>query len=106
MKISSKLIMIIGSLLLIGVYFFPIWSISLDAPQYPEGIGLKIHVNTIVGNEENDLNNINNLNHYIGMKRIEPESIKELQYMPYIIGFMALSGVIIGIVASRKLVLS
>ena len=53
--------MIIGSLLLIGVYFFPIWSISLDAPQYPEGIGLKIHVNTIVGNEENDLNNINNL---------------------------------------------
>ncbi len=98
--------MILGSLLLIGVYFFPIWSISLDAPQYPEGIGLKIHVNTIVGKEENDLNNINNLNHYIGMKRIEPESIKELQYMPYIIGFMALSGIIIGITGSRKLVLS
>ena len=106
MKISAKIIMILGSLLLVGVYFFPIWSISLDAPQYPEGIGLKIHVNTIVGKEENDLNNINNLNHYIGMKRIEPESIKELQYMPYIIGFMALSGIIIGITGSRKLVLS
>lgn len=98
--------MIIGSLLLIGVYFVPIWSISLDAPQYPEGIGLKIHVNTIVGEEENDLQNINNLNHYIGMKRIEPDSIAELRYMPFIIGIMCALGIITGLIGKRNLVLA
>jgi len=104
-KITSRLIMIIGSLLLVGVYFVPIWSISLDAPQYPEGIGLKIHVNTIVGEKEYDLQNINNLNHYIGMKRIEPDSITELQYMPIIIGIMCGLGVLLGIIGKRNLVL-
>lgn len=105
MKITARLIMIMGSLLLIGVYFVPIWSISLDAPQYPEGIGLKIHVNTIVGEKESDLDSINNLNHYIGMKRIEPDSIAELKYMPIIIGIMCALGIITGIIGKRSLVL-
>jgi len=31
------------------------------------------------------LQNINILNHYIGMKPIEPDSIAELKYLPYIV---------------------
>ena len=37
-----------------------------------------------------DLNSINNLNHYIGMKTISPEAIPELHYMPWLIGGLIL----------------
>jgi copper chaperone NosL len=94
MKPLPRLILAFASLLLVGMYFLPMWSISLDAPQYPEGLGMKIYINTVVGREENDLTNINGLNHYIGMKRIEPDSIPELRYMPLIIGVMIALGLL------------
>ncbi len=60
----------LASLLLVGVFFFPLWKISLVAPQYPEGLSMYIWVNDIKGGTEHDLYNINLLNHYIGMKPI------------------------------------
>lgn len=88
----SKKMVLIASLILIGVYFFPIWSIDLQAPQYPEGLGLKIWINEVTGAKYHDLENINGLNHYIGMKPINPDDIPELKIMPFIIGFMILFG--------------
>lgn len=71
--------MALAILLLIGLYFFPTWSIYLEAPQFPEGLGLNIWVNSIEGKAPQDhLQNINTLDHYIGMKPISPESIPEL----------------------------
>lgn len=102
---KSKYLFIIASFLLLFVFLFPIWRIDLEAPQYPEGIGLKIWVNQITGKYEHDLENINKLNHYIGMKVIDSESIPELVYMPYIIGFFFISGVLIGLFGRRKLYL-
>jgi copper chaperone NosL len=72
------------------MFAFPLWKITLEAPQYPKGLGMYIWINKITGSEENTLKNINIMNHYIGMKPIEPESIPELQFMQYII--LALSG--------------
>ena len=95
----------IAALLLILVYFFPIWSISMEAPQYPEGIGMNITVNDIQGKEKHDLANINGLNHYIGMKAITPESIPELKIMPIIFGFLIVSGLVIALWGSRKWIL-
>jgi len=95
----------IASLLLILVYFFPIWSINMEAPQYPEGIGMNITVNDIQGKEFHDLANINGLNHYIGMKSITPESIPELKIMPIIFGLLIVSGIVIAIWGSRKWIL-
>jgi len=83
-----------AALLLIITYFVPLWSISLEAPQYPEGIGLYIWVNKITGKNPHDLKNINGLNHYIGMKEIHPESIPELRVMPWILGFFVVSGLV------------
>jgi copper chaperone NosL len=94
MKPLSRVLLAVAALMLIGMYFLPMWSISLDAPQYPEGLGLKIYINTVTGASENDLTNINGLNHYIGMKRIEPDSIAELKYMPPIIGVMIVLGLL------------
>ena len=91
----------IASLALVLMYFFPLWTINLEAPQYPEGIGLEIMISTVKGQQEHDLRNINNLNHYIGMKRIEPESIAELKIMPYLIAFMIVFGLIAAFTRKR-----
>lgn len=90
MKKISRILVLSSCIILILTYFLPIWSISLDAPQYPEGIGMYIYLDTIVGHHPHDLDNINGLNHYIGMKKIIPDSIPELKFMPYIVGFMIL----------------
>jgi len=104
MKTNSKIIIIAASLILILTFFFPIWYIDLEAPQYPEGIGLQIWLNEITGQKPNDLNNINGLNHYIGMKKINPSDIPELKIMPYIIIFMILFGITAGAIGKRILV--
>ena len=104
MKTQSKIIVIAASLILILSFFFPIWNIDLEAPQYPEGIGLEIWLNKITGQNPNDLNNINGLNHYIGMKVIEPDAIPELKIMPFIIIFLILFGLTAGITGKRSLV--
>ncbi len=99
MKKITKILTIAVSLALIAVYFLPVWDISLDAPQYPEGLGMKIWIHTIKG----DLQTINGLNHYIGMKTIEPDSIKELKIMPYLLGVLILLGLTAGITGKKKL---
>jgi copper chaperone NosL len=104
MKTQSKIIVITASLILILSFFFPIWYIDLEAPQYPEGIGLEIWLNKITGQNPNDLNNINGLNHYIGMKVIEPDAIPELKIMPFIIIFLILFGLAAGIFGKRSLI--
>lgn len=106
MNSFSKKILFVSSLILILVYFFPIWSIDLQAPQYPEGLGLKIWINQISGQKEFDLQNINGLNHYIGMKSINPEDIPELKIMPFIIGFMILFGLLNAFKGNRKTVMT
>lgn len=88
--------------MLIGLYFTPLWWIKLDAPQYPEGLGLYIWINQITGENPNDLKTINGLNHYIGMKHITPESIPELMLMPYVVGFLVLSGLVLPVLNKRN----
>jgi copper chaperone NosL len=54
---------------------------------------MRIWLHSVTGVKPNDLDNINNLNHYIGMKRIEPDSIPELRFMPFVVGgLIALAG--------------
>lgn len=106
MSNRSKYLMIASAVILLGVFFFPIWNINLDAPQYPEGIGLRIWVNQVTGEKEFDLKNINGLNHYIGMKPIVPDSIPELKYMPYIVVFLSLTGILTAYIRKRKLLLA
>jgi len=98
-KKITKILLIASSLAMIAAFFTPIWMIDLEAPQYPEGLGMQIWINKITG----DLNTINGLNHYIGMKKIEPDSIKELTIMPYILGLLIVMGVVTGIAEKKKL---
>lgn len=91
----SKYLVALASILLLGTFVSPIWKIDIEAPQYPEGMGLYIWINKITGEGPNDLNTLNGLNHYIGMKTIEEDSIPELTYMPIIIVLMAVAGLLI-----------
>ena len=106
MNIKERVIMAIASLILGAVFVTPIWIIDLEAPQYPEGIGMKISINKIEGQSKQDLQNINGLNHYIGMKPITPESIPELKIMPWIFVFLTISGLGIAFWGNRKALLA
>lgn len=104
MVTKTRVMLFIASILLVLTFFFPLWTIDLNAPQYPEGLGIRIWLDQISGLKPNDLQSINGLNHYIGMKIIDPESIPELQIMPYIIAFMILFGLLNAYLKKPKLV--
>jgi copper chaperone NosL len=96
----------IGALLLAALYALPLWSIQLFAPQYPEGLGMTVRLSTITGARPSDLDTINELNHYIGMKPIEPGAVTELRYFPYIVGVLIVLGVAAALFGKRKLVVA
>ncbi len=104
MNLISRGLLALASLILIGVFFVPLWKITLTAPQYPEGLGMLIWVNNITGEKPHDLYNINLLNHYIGMALIEPEKVPELKIMPVVFVFFILFG-LFGAITGKKWVL-
>lgn len=68
----------------ISVASFPVWSISLEAPNYPkeafpDGIPLYVHVDGYSG----DVHEMNTLNHYIGMYPVEYGGNTERAVSPY-----------------------
>lgn len=81
----SRIFLIICTLGLIVVLFVPLWQIELAAPQYPEGLVLKMYPNKLGG----DVEIINGLNHYIGMKTLHAENFMEFTVLPYLISFFA-----------------
>lgn len=100
---KASILMIIGPLFLLGLYFFPLWNIMLGAPQYPDPLGMNIYIEGIRGFNEFDIQNIDGLNHYIGMKTIpKPEEMWEFTAFPIIIGLMVALGVCIGILGYFK----
>lgn len=96
--------MIVGALLLLSLFALPLWNITLEAPQYPEPIGMNIHINKIADMNPNDVQNINLMNHYVGMKDI-PKEMAEFKIFPIVVGVMALLGVIFGFTGKYKLFL-
>lgn len=100
----SKILMILGSLSLLGLFVLPMWNITLEAPQYPTPIGMDIWITEIADHNEHDVKNINLMNHYVGMKEI-PEHIKEFEIFPWIVGGMALLGLVFGLIGNYKLFL-
>ncbi len=99
----SRILTAAAGLILIVMYFSTLWRIDLEAPQYPEGLGLRITLTDVQGADEFDLQKINNLNHYIGMKEIVPEAIPELRIMPWIIAFLIGSALLAAAVGRRRM---
>lgn len=98
--------MTIAALGLLTLFLFPMWRITLIAPQYPDGVTMFIWINKIGGETASTIQNINILNHYVGMKYIEPDSIPELKYFPYIVIGMVALGLAAAASNKRKLFLA
>src|SRR5215213_7277577 len=102
MSLPSRIIIAIASLALTASFFLPVWFIFLIAPQYPEGLTMNIWLNKITG----QVDIINGLNHYIGMKHIKAEMFPEFNFLVYIVGFFILFGLTVALTGKRKLLFS
>ena len=98
---KSRITMLIGSVLILGLFIFPLWNIRLEAPQYPIPLGMDIYINDFADENPHDIKNINLMNHYVGMKYI-PESIPEFKIFPAVIITMCIIGLLIGFKANHK----
>jgi copper chaperone NosL len=97
LSILIKMITGICALSLIAALYLPVWRIELTAPQYPEGLVLKIYASRLGG----DVEVVNGLNHYIGMRKLHANDFVEFQVLPYIIGILIFFG-LLTIVINRK----
>jgi copper chaperone NosL len=95
---TSRILIAVGSLAMIAAYFLPFWSIYLIAPQYPEGLSMQIWLYKLSGQVEI----INGLNHYIGMKHIKAEMFPEFDFLVYVFGAFIAMGLLVAATGSRK----
>jgi len=88
----SRVVLVLAALSVAVSVLFPLWRMHLTAPQYAEGLRLDIYAWKIQGGglNGNDLNEINNLNHYIGMKPIQQADFTEMQVLPFMFGVFIL----------------
>src|SRR5689334_14612731 len=99
MRTTSRILVAVASLSLIATFFLPFWFIFLIAPQYPEGLTMQIWLNKLTGQVEI----INGLNHYIGMKHIKAEMFPEFSYLVYIVAGFIVLGLVVAFVGNRRL---
>ena len=100
----SRCLLVVAGVLLGASLRLPLWRIALTAPQYPEGLGLQIGAGTIAGATPQDLGNINELNHYIGMRPIDPGALPELRVLPWILAGLAVLALVAAALGSRRVV--
>lgn len=93
----TRILTAISGIAMFVVLLVPIWQIQLSAPQYPEGLSLYIHADKLSG----DVNIINGLNHYIGMRELHEQDFIEFAILPYVIIFLGILGVLAAVV-NRK----
>jgi hypothetical protein len=64
---------------MLAAIFLPLWQMTMISNQYPEGLRMWIYSYKLSG----DLQEINTLNHYIGMHPLDAEHFAELRILPY-----------------------
>jgi copper chaperone NosL len=89
--LRSRLVLALLVIPLALTFTAPLWRISMSAPQYPKGLYMDIYAHKIDGGHGgHDIVEINELNHYIGMKPIAGAALADLDWIPFALGLMAL----------------
>lgn len=71
-------------------FMYPLWRIDMEAPQYPNGLSLEIYSYKIDGGDGGrHIQEINTLNHYIGMRTLDREAMTDLDWIPFALGGLA-----------------
>lgn len=101
LNLPSRLVLLAAAISIGAALFFPLWKMHLVAPQYSDGLDLYIYPYKIQGGGLNGqhLVEINNLNHYIGMKPIQAVDFVEMSWMPFVFGviiLLVLRAVVVG----------
>ncbi len=91
---ESRLALILAAAIMLPSIFLPVWKITLHAPQYPDGLQLVIYPHTVGG----QLQEVNLLNHYIGMHSIEPGEFPEFRFIPFFILRFAAFGLLAALI--------
>ncbi|MBT1687099.1 nitrous oxide reductase accessory protein NosL [Dawidia soli] len=94
----SRIALVLSAGMLLAAYYVPLWQILMWAPQYPEGLEMKIWIDNITG----DVKIISALNHYIGMKHIEVSMFPEFGYMKYIVAAVIGAGLLAAVINKRS----
>lgn len=85
----SRIVLALLPLFLFLAYQFPLWRISMEAPQYPNGLYMDVWAYKLEGgNDGQHIQEINTLNHYIGMHQIVPADFQDLDWMPFALGVL------------------
>jgi len=82
----SRILLLVLILPLLLAFHWPLWRIQMEAPQYPEGLSLHIFAHTVEG----DIQEVNTLNHYIGMAAIDRSLLSDLDWIPFALGALFL----------------
>lgn len=92
LNLVSRLFLLAAAAAIAVSLFYPLWKMHLVAPQYSDGLDLYISSYKIEGGGLNGqhLVEINNLNHYIGMKPIQQADFLEMTWMPFVFGLIIL----------------
>jgi hypothetical protein len=91
LDLAPRVTMLVAALLLVAIYLFPLWTLTMFAPQYHDGLRMNIYSYKLEGgNEGQDVKEINVLNHYIGMKDLIADDFTEFKWMPFVVGAIAL----------------
>lgn len=89
--LGPRLLLVVAALLLVSIVIFPLWNLTMFAPQYPEGLRLDIYSYKLEGGNNNqDIKEINVLNHYIGMRDLAEEDFTEFKWLPFVVGALGL----------------
>ncbi len=100
---AARLALALLVVLLLSSFILPLWRISMEAPQYPEGLSMDIFPHKVVGGHGNtDIAEINILNHYIGMRKIDRASLTDLGWMPFAIGGLAIFTLRVAVIGKMR----
>jgi hypothetical protein len=113
----SSLLILASTVLLIVIYYSPVWWVALTAPNYPEeafpdGVRIDFHMNGVFNGckkidkaelaEDEALDcvhEMDTINHYVGMYPIAAGGVIERAFSPFLVGLLAV--MLLGFMCTR-----
>jgi len=99
---TSRVLILVAVVVMLPVFFFPLWNMSFYSNQYRDGLVLHIYSYQLEGGKtpnRDDLREINSLNHYIGMRPLLESDFSEFTWVPLVVGLLmilALRAMVLG----------
>lgn len=91
LKLRARVLLALLAVPLALSFTQPLWRISMEAPQYPAGLFMDIYAYTVEGgNGGQHLQEINVLNHYIGMQTLDRAAMSDLDWLPFALGALVI----------------